>query len=202
MPLSTRMLIWTSRAMQHFGLHAVFVFIAVIFSGIYFYKKSAGFNFWLDNLIMRLPVISHFIRIYMLASISNVVGLLLANNASLVSGLSVARDTANNKTYANALDKVITDISAGLPISAAFLKFPRLFPEEYRDILSIGERTGKLSETFVYAQVLYTRDLDNLTKSLSASIEPILMVFIGLAIGVVALSVVTPMYGLTSHLHG
>ena len=60
----------------------------------------------------------------------------------------------------------------------------------------------KLAETFTYAHTLYARDLDTLTKSLSASIEPVLMVVIGLAIGIVAFSVVSPMYSITSHLHG
>ena len=126
----------------------------------------------------------------------------MVNNSSLVVGLSVAADTSANKAYCRALYAVVDDVSAGVSLGSALAKFPHLFSKEYCDILSIGEQTGKLSETFMYAHTLYARDLDALTKSLSASVEPILMVFIGLAIGVVALSVVTPMYSITAHLHG
>ena len=202
LPLSTRILIWLSNAMRHYGLLCGFLIFVGIISFVIAYRRFGQFRFWLDDILVRTPFVSKIFRAYTLASISNVVGLLMVNNSSLLTGLSVAADTSTNEVYRFAIKAVVADVSDGVSLGYALAKFPQLFPREFCDILSIGEQTGRLSETFMYAHTLYTRDLDSLTKSLASSIEPILMVFIGLAIGVVALSVVTPMYSITAHLHG
>jgi len=202
LPLSTRILMWLSNFLCRFGLSVGFVCLVAIVTCVIFYKRSEKFHFKIDNFVLKIPLISKLIQVYMLASISNVIGLLLTNNSTLLTSLKVAGQTCNNRAYRQILEKVIEQVSGGVALGEALGKFPRFFSREFCDLISIGEQTGKLSETFTYAHTLYARDLDMLTKSLSASIEPVLMVAIGLAIGVVAFSVVTPMYGITSHLHG
>ena len=202
LPVSTRILMWLSSAIKSFGMFFGVFAVAVVMLGIFYYRRSSSFRIWLDHVLMRLPLISKLIQVYALSSISNVIGLLMLNNSSVLSSLNVAAETCSNETYRLALRVVIEHVSQGSPLGASLAKFPRLFPTEYCDILGIGEQTGKLSETFAYAHVLYARDLDMLTKSLASSVEPVLMVVIGLAIGIVAFSVITPMYSITTHLHG
>ena len=202
LPLSTQILIWTSNMMRRFGLLIGLVFLAVVVVGVLSYRRSDAFHLRVNLFLLHIPIISSLTRAYMLASISNVVSLLMSNSASLVSALSVAAETCNNFAYRDALFLIVAEISGGASLKSSFTKFPKLFPVEYCDIVSIGEQTGKLPETFAYAHTLYTQDLDTLTKSLAASVEPVLMVCIGLAIGVVAMSVVSPMYSITSHLNG
>jgi type II secretory pathway component PulF len=202
LPLSTRILMWASGFLCRFGVLLGFVCIAGIIACIVLYRRKGKFHLKVDRVILKIPLVSILVRVYMLASISNVVGLLLSNNSSLLTALRVAGQTCGNYAYREVLENVADQVSGGTPLGQTLGKFPIFFSREYCDLVSIGEQTGKLSETFTYAHSLYARDLDVLTKSLSASIEPVLMVGIGLAIGLVAFSIVSPMYSITSHLHG
>jgi type II secretory pathway component PulF len=202
LPLSTRILIWISNFLRRFGIVSGLVSISGFIACGIFYKRQSRFRLRVDRLMLKIPLISVLIRTYILASISNVVGLLLTNNSSLLAALDVADQTCGNHAYREVLKNVKKQVSGGTPLGQAFGKFPKFFSQEYCDLVSIGEQTGKLSETFAYAHILYARDLDTITKSLSSSIEPILMIGIGLAIGFVALSIISPMYSITSHLHG
>jgi len=202
LPLSTRILMWLSSFLCRFGLLSGFLVIAGFVVFVVVYRRSNKLRLKVDQILLKIPLISTLVRTYILASISNVVGLLLTNNSSLLSALHVARQTCGNLAYREVLKNVADQISGGVSLGQALGNFSEFFPREYCDLISVGEQTGKLSETFVYLHTLYARDLDNLTRSLSASIEPILMVIIGLAIGIVAFSIVTPMYSITSHLHG
>jgi type II secretory pathway component PulF len=202
LPLSTRILMWASIFLCRFGILSGLIVVACAVACVVVHKRSNRFHLRLDRAILRLPLISALVRAYVLASVSNVIGLLLANNSSLLTALSVAGQTCSNRAYREVLKKVSDQVSGGASLGQEFGKFRTFFPQEFCDLVSIGEQTGKLSETFAYTHVLYSRDLDTLTKSLSASIEPVLMVAIGIAIGIVAFSIVTPMYSITSHLHG
>ena len=67
-------------------------------------------------------------------------------------------------------------------------------------MIAIGEKTGNLAETFVYVAEIYEQDLDEKTKRLQTVIEPLLMIFMGLIVGFVAVSIITPIYDITQHL--
>ncbi len=201
LPLSTRILIWISNGLRQYGILVGFICSAVFILIMISYRRFEMLHLKIDRIILKIPLVSNLVRTYFLASISNVVGLLLTNNSSLITSLKVAEKTCGNYVYRGALNEITKQVSAGIALGQVLNKFPNYFTQEYCDLVTIGEQTGKLSETFTYAHTIYSRDLDVLTKSLSSSIEPILMVVIGLAIGVVAFSVVSPMYSITSHLH-
>ena len=78
---------------------------------------------------------------------------------------------------------------------------PKLFPDMLCHMVAIGETAGNLSETFLYLADMYEAEVDNLTKNLSGLIEPVLMVFMGLLVGFVAISIITPIYSVTQKLH-
>lgn len=67
-------------------------------------------------------------------------------------------------------------------------------------MVRIGEQTGNLSETLIYLSDMYEAEVDDLTKNLSSAIEPLLMVIMGLVVGFVAVSVITPIYEVTQNL--
>ena len=67
-------------------------------------------------------------------------------------------------------------------------------------IIMMGEKTGNLSNTMTYLAEMYEGEVEELTKSLSSSIEPILMIIMGILVGLIAVSVITPIYSITQHL--
>ncbi|MEK7151156.1 MAG: type II secretion system F family protein, partial [Patescibacteria group bacterium] len=95
---------------------------------------------------------------------------------------------------------VASEVNRGEKITAYMERHPKLFPHILSQMLSIGEATGKLDETFIYLSELYENEVDEMTKNLSTIIEPALMIFMGLIVGFIAVSIITPIYEITQHL--
>jgi len=68
-------------------------------------------------------------------------------------------------------------------------------------MVAVGETTGNLNETLLYLSKLYEDEIDDLTKNLSGVVEPLLMVFMGVIVGFIAISVITPIYQITQNIH-
>jgi type IV pilus assembly protein PilC len=68
-------------------------------------------------------------------------------------------------------------------------------------MIAVGERSGTLSDTLIYLSELYDHEVDEFTKNLSTLIEPALMVVMGVIVGFIAISIITPIYGITQNLH-
>ena len=68
-------------------------------------------------------------------------------------------------------------------------------------MIAVAENTGKLSETFSYLSDIYEEEMDEITKNLSNTVEPLLLVFMGILVGFIAVSIITPIYGITQHLN-
>ena len=76
-----------------------------------------------------------------------------------------------------------------------------LFPDLFVQMVAIGERSGNLPETLLYMSDFYEREIDDFAKNLSNLAEPILMICMGLFVGLIAISIITPIYGITQNLH-
>jgi type II secretory pathway component PulF len=68
-------------------------------------------------------------------------------------------------------------------------------------MVAVGERSGSLSSSFTYLAELYEAEVDDFTKNLSSLVEPALMVMMGVLVGFIAISIITPIYGITQNLH-
>jgi type IV pilus assembly protein PilC len=108
--------------------------------------------------------------------------------------------TTGNLVYRAAYEEINKAIMKGEPISHALLKYPELFPDMLAHMVSVGETTGNLSTTFTYLSELYEAEVEEQTKNLSQAIEPILMVIMGVLVGFIAVSIITPIYAITQNL--
>jgi type II secretory pathway component PulF len=90
----------------------------------------------------------------------------------------------------------------GERISEFFYRSPKLFPTVVGQITSVGEKSGNLEQSLIYLSELYESEVDDFTKNLSHVVEPIMMVGMGLVVGFIAISIITPIYSITQNLHG
>lgn len=88
-------------------------------------------------------------------------------------------------------------MQAGAALSTIFTREEYLYPILVGEMAEVGEETGKLSEMLLKAALFYEGEIDAVTKNLSTIIEPLLMVFIGIAVGFFAVSMIQPMYSLS-----
>ena len=87
-------------------------------------------------------------------------------------------------------------VEKGEPMSNVFTKHEDLFPSFVGEMMAVGEETGKTSEMLLNVALFYEEEVDQKTKDMSTIIEPVLMVFIGIAVGIFAISMLAPTYSL------
>ena len=200
LPITTRFLIWLSDFIRNYGLivGASFLFVSVL--AMILIKKSERIHYIVDRMLVTLPIVGGLVQSYNMANFTRTLGLLLKSGISILQAAKITSDTLTNRAYRKEALVVESIILKGGKISKHLEKSPRLFPDVATQMIMIGETSGKLPETLIYLAEMYEREVDDLTKNLSSSIEPILMVVMGVIVGFVAISVITPIYEITQNI--
>lgn len=198
LPLSTRILMYVTDVLRNHGLYIVggLLLVAIIFFLLVKYLPKIRFIY--DGLILHIPLIGAIIKNYNLTNITRTLGLLLKSGLSLTESLIITADTTENTQYKKTLIDTSKNVMKGKGISELIEKSPLLFPSMIGQMLLIGERSGNLSVTLIYLSEYYEHEFEDITKNLSSTIEPVLMIVMGVMVGYVAISVITPIYEITN----
>lgn len=200
LPLLTRVLLQVSVYLQHYGVVTTVLFIIFIILFLLSRKSIKKLQIITDSLILRLPIIGHISRSYNCANFCRTMSLNLKSGVNLVQSLTITASVMGNSIYKNACLEFITYINRGENISTGMKKYSPIFPSMLMQIIFIGETTGKLSESLTYLSEQYEQEVDESTKNLSESIEPILLLTMGVLVGLIAISIITPIYEITKYL--
>ena len=200
LPLTTRMLLSVSVFLKHWGLLvvgglALFFFVfSIIRTKIYWIRYAT------DYLLLYVPVAGFIARTYNAANFCRTLGLLLSSGVRISEAMQIVADVTHNVVYKKVYARIATSIMRGAPISEDLQKYSSIFPDMLPHMIVIGEKTGSLSDTLGYLSALYESEVDEHTKNLSNSIEPILLVTMGILVGLIAVSIISPIYEVTKTL--
>jgi type IV pilus assembly protein PilC len=199
LPFTTRAIIWLSDLLRTKGW-LILIIIAAIVAGFIIIKKfSPKVRFFFDGFILRLPIFGTIAKNYNLTNTTRTMGILLKSSMSLTEALLVTAETTENVQYKAALRKMSEEVMKGKNLSLPIMKYPFLFPSMLSHLVAIGEKSGNLSNTFTYLSEYYEHEFEEQTKNLSSTIEPVLMIIMGIMVGFVAVSIITPIYELTGN---
>ncbi len=199
LPWTTRLLLWISNFLINYGIF-VLVGLVVATIGYFLLLRLKPVRLVVHKILIRVPLIGSFFQDYQLTSICRTLGLLLKGSMTVLEAIRITGDTTTNLGYREELKAIHRIVGKGGTISTHMERKPKLFPPLVSQMIAIGEKTGNLAETFVYVAEIYEQDLDEKTKRLQTVIEPLLMIFMGLIVGFVAVSIITPIYDITQHL--
>ncbi len=197
LPLSTIILLAVSNYLRSWGVVTIGGIIVLVVLVLVARAFIPRFRILLEQVTVRIPLVGHMIRTYHVANFARTFGVMLKSGAMVTDALEITGDTLEFKIYTKECNLIKERVRRGEPIAAELKKKKFLFPIMLSHMVAIGERTGKLSETLLYLGGLYEEELDDQSKNLSSSIEPILMVVMGILVGFVAVSVITPIYSIT-----
>ncbi len=201
LPLSTRIVIFISKFISNWGIVLFFALVALLIAFFITLKKSEKFAFYFDVFLMKLPIIGKIIRDYNMANFTRTMGLLLRSGITMGEALPIAATTTPNLVYRKEYKMLSGVVNRGSKISTHLGKNRDLFPDIVMQIVSVGEHSGNLSNSLIYLSEMYEAEIDDFTKNLSSMVEPILMIIMGLLVGFIAISIITPIYGITQHLN-
>lgn len=199
LPITTRGLIWFSKLVQNRGLE-LFVDL-VLFMAAFIWLIRQKFSRPVTNwLMLRLPVASSVVTNSNIARFCRTLGTLLKSGLPIDEAIAITRDSASNYYYYLAIDEVSKRLGSGSSLFSLLTKHEKYFPKLVTQMIKVGEESGRLEETLFYLAGYYEEEVDNDTKTLSTTIEPILLIFVGLIVGFLALSIITPIYSITGNI--
>ena len=195
LPGSTQLIITTSK----FISGSPFLFIAIVFGvigGFVFLLKMKRLEKYFDYFFLHLPIFGNMIKQVNAARTARTLSSLLISGVDITRSLSITREVVQNVYFKRVVDEAIVKIQKGVPLSEPFRTHTELYPIMFGEMMAVGEETGNISKMLSEIADFYEAEVDDKTKNLSTIIEPMLMVFIGGAVGFFAVSMLTPLYSI------
>lgn len=197
LPWPTRILLFIATVSKNYGIFIVTGFILFLISARFAVKLQKVKPLW-HNFILHIPLVGKIISYSQLAHLGRNLGTMLRSGVPVSRALEVTSNTLTNLKFKNDLHKIAKSLEKGKTIgesikTGGFYEYP---PIVYR-MIAVGEKTGKLDETLLYLGDFYEDEIDDLSKNLANILEPGLLVIIGVAVGFVALAIISPIYELT-----
>lgn len=201
LPFTTRVLLLLSNILTNYWLFLIIGVIVLIFVFIMLMRLVPSFRYAVHGISLRVPILGPMLRHYHLTNICRISGTLFKSQVRVLETIEVTAETTTNLVYRDKLEKLQHSIRKGGNISSYLHKYPKLFPKMLCHMIAVGETTGSLSDTLLYLGEIHESELDEQTKRLSSIIEPVMMVGVGLMVGFIAVSIITPIYEVTQHLN-
>jgi len=196
-PWTTRVVVVASSFALHSGVFLLLGLIALIAAGI-FLLRIPKIHFLLDTILLKMPVVGPLIKQVQIAQFARILGTLLKSGVTIIEALEIAGTALSNTVYQQTLLAMSREIQNGSSISTHLFSKKNLFPPFITQMISMGEETGKMDESFLFVASFAEREVDDATKTLTTVLEPLLMLAIGGLVGFIAIAIITPIYQLTS----
>ena len=200
LPLPTRMLMGMSHFMISYWYIAIAATIAIA-SGIYLYIKSPGGSRAMDGFVLVVPGIGEVSAMVQSSLMLRTLGTLLDAGVPLVEALDVAKDACKNSYFKAFVDDVAASVIRGEGLARCFAESDIMSPS-IKTMVATGERTGNLPVVFNSIADHLDEMADKQTKRLSTLFEPAAIAAMGIMIGFIAISVLFPLFRLTTTVKG
>jgi len=193
LPLTTRVILGSG---DFFMQHWYFIlagFIALIFGFMALIKTKTG-RFILDTAGLKIPIVSSLVKKSNTAAMIRSLSSLLSAGVPLIRSLDITSGIVTNFYFKQALKEAVDGVEKGKKLSISLEPAQKIFPYGALEMIEIGEETGKTSVILKKLAEFYEDEVTNVAENLSAIIEPAMIVVIGAAVGVFAVSIMGPLY--------
>ena len=196
LPLTTRLLIFISNAFRQFWWLIAIVLAAGILTVRAFIRRGVGAIVW-DATKVKLPIFGKLFQKIYIVRFSRSLATLIVGGLPLTAALKIVSEIVGNKAYREVIDKTVKEVEDGNSIAVMFSQ-SKLFPKLVSQMLAVGEKTGRIDEILKKIADFYQREIENMVANLTSLIEPLIMIVIGLAVGVMVSAIILPMYQLAN----
>ena len=187
-----------------FGLSAIMVkwwwlgLIIALAAGAAFisvYKRSPQLQYFIDRLVLKIPVIGMVMHNSAIARFSRTLAVTFKAGVPLVEALDSVAGATGNRVYTNAVHAIRDDVSVGYPVNVG-MKQVNLFPHMVVQMTAIGEEAGALDTMLYKVAEFYEEEVNNAVDAISSLIEPFVMVIIGTMVGAIVIAMYLPIFKL------
>jgi type IV pilus assembly protein PilC len=169
--------------------------IVLVVAGFIAMRRSTAGRARLDAVILKLPILGDLVQAAVLERICRILSSMIRAGVALPEAMSVTADSANNAVYRRGVLDIREEMMEGQGLAGPLAR-TGLFPGAARQMFRVGEETGTLDQQLETAATFYNRELDVKVKRFTSLFEPLVIVFMGVIVGFVAIALVTAMYGI------
>ena len=192
LPLPTMAVVWLSGFAQRFFLLIIAGIAGLVFGVRAFYKSARG-KFLIDDLLLRIPVFGTLLRKVAVARFTRTLGTLVSSGVPILEGLRITARTAGNRVVEKAVLTTRDSVMAGRTLADP-LKASTVFPPMVVQMINVGEQTGALDAMLAKIADFYDDEVDTAVGALTALMEPLMIVFLGVVIGGMVVAMYLPIF--------
>ncbi|HAT4209536.1 TPA: type II secretion system F family protein [Clostridium perfringens] len=192
LPMSTKMVLGTSKMLGKYGIIIFLILVtAIILLGKYL--KSEEGQYKLSSINLKIPVIKKLTQKIIVSRFTRTMGIVSSSGMSLVSSLEIVASVVGNKIAEKELLKVKEKVLKGEGLGDSIMKI-KIFPPMLASMVKVGEEAGSLDSILDKTADFYDDELEREIQTATALIEPIMIVIMGIIIGFLLISILTPMF--------
>jgi len=194
LPLATQFLLWISFLVRRLWL------LVIVAAGIFTFwfrrhiKTEKG-RYKFDFYLLHLPLFGQLYLKLIVARFSRTLGALVKSGVPILEALSVTEKTVGNSVISRVIDNIRFAITEGQSLTEPF-KASGVFPATVVQMISLGEKSGKLDQMLIEVANFYDREVDYTVRNITAALEPLLLLSMGAMVAFIALSVLLPIFNL------
>lgn len=196
LPLATRIVIAFTNFLRNYYIYVGIFIVILIFALRYFFKTPTGKRAR-DVFYVKMPLLGKIFQLIYLVRFCRSFGTLLKGGVSVTKSLEIVGDIVRNSVYRDILVETVENINEGGSI-VSILERSEYVPKMIPEMMSVGERSGRLDEVLEETAKFYDKEVGNKLANLNAVIEPVIMVIMGLGVGIMVAAVILPMYNVAS----
>jgi type IV pilus assembly protein PilC len=200
LPAATQFVINLSAFISNFWW-LIFLSVGALFGIIKYIRTTPKGLYYTDKILLNLPVFGPVLRKIAVARFTRTLGTLISSGVPILDGLAITARTSGNAVLEKALMNVRGSIEQGRNIVDP-LRESGVFPSMVTQMIGVGEATGAMDNMLQKIADFYEDEVDAATKDMLALMEPMLIAFLGVAVGGIVISLYMPLFSMISKLAG
>jgi len=197
LPITTKILLYFANITKEYGIFLIIDFLIFIIAFRILIALPGIKPIW-HRVLLSLPIFGELLQNGILTTICRNLGMMLKSGLTITKALIIQYQGTENLVFKDYMKRLEIAVDKGkdLHYELNLGNYSKFSPVAIK-MIGVGEKTGKLDETFIYLGDFFEGEVDNLAKNLSVVLEPIILIVIGVIVGFVALAIITPIYDLT-----
>jgi type IV pilus assembly protein PilC len=196
LPMVTQVMISVSGFMVKYIVFVLFAIAGAVIGLKTFLKSEKGKRF-VSELVFRMPIFGKINKQKDISQFARTLSLLMNSAVPIVESLNIVATVMSSHTLRLAVLEAAHQVEKGNALSAYF-RSSKVFPPLLSQMASVGEETGKMDEVLDRVALYYEGEVDHLVKGLSSALEPVILIMLGAMVGFLIISIITPIYKITS----
>lgn len=193
LPLVTRLLIGVSDIFRYYWWLMLAILLAAIY-GVKYYLRYYEGEKKLDRIKLKIPILGDMFRKIYITRFAENLSTLISGGVSAIKALNMTAEVIGNEEYKKMINKAAKLVKTGESMSSVFSQNTDLMPPMVINMISIGEKTGKLDLVLKKIAIFYQRETENSVANLSSLIEPLIILVLGVAAAILVAAILLPIY--------